>query len=100
MKGKEDVVRRFVKAFKESIEYVKEHREVWPEIAKRVGIKTEWGRNTIYDRVAPSFIARWDKKYIQEQLSFIETVRNTFGGKIKGIPAKYPDEAWNFKFAP
>ena len=96
----EDVAKRFVRAFKESIDYVREHREIWPGIAKKLRIKTEWGQKTIYDRVAPNYITRWDRAYIQEQLKWADTVRETLGPKVRGLPKKIPDDVWSFKYAP
>ena len=96
----QDVAKRFVRAFKESIDYVREHREIWPAIAKKLRIKTEWGQKTIYDRVAPNYITRWDRAYIQEQLKWADTVRETLGPKVRGLPKKIPDDVWSFKYAP
>ena len=95
-----ETAKRFLRAFKESIEYVQAHREVWPEIAKRVGVKTEWGRNTIYDRVAHIFLTRWDPDYLAENVKWAEIARETLGGKLRGLPEKIPKDAWTFKYVP
>ena len=96
----EDTARRFVKAFKESLEFVRDHPEVWPEIAKKLGVKTAEGRKALYRRVAPAYVMRWDKAYVDEQIKWADTVRKTFGGNIRGIPKKIPEDVWSFKYAP
>lgn len=94
----EDVAKRFVRAFKESVEFVQKNREVWPEIARKLGVETEAGQKSFYDHAAPSFVTRWDKAYVQEQIRFAAGLRQAFGGKIEGVPEKIPEEVWNFKY--
>ena len=100
LKKNEDVAKRFVRALKEALEFVRSHPEAWPDIATRLKVKTEWGKKRIFEAVAPSFITRWDRAFIDAQFKWADTVRATFGGKMKGLPDKFPKDAFSFRYAP
>jgi NitT/TauT family transport system substrate-binding protein len=93
------VVKRFVAAIKEAIEYLRAHREVWPELAKSVGIKTEPGAALLHERTVRSFITRWDQTFIDEQYAYAaELVRVV--GESAGIPKHLAEGTFDLAYAP
>lgn len=90
------VVKRFVAAFRESLDVLKTRPEVWPELAKAVGVKTEHGARLLRERSA--FISRWDQKYIDEQYAYAAEVIKTFGDAA-GIPKQIPEGTFDLSYA-
>lgn len=93
------VARRFVAAVKESIEYLRAHPEVWPELARSVGITTERGATLLRERTLRAFITRWDQKFIDEQLAYAAEVVKTLG-EASGMPKQVPAGTFDLSYAP
>jgi NitT/TauT family transport system substrate-binding protein len=91
------VVKRFVAAFRESLEMLRTRPEVWPELAKAVGVKTEQGARLLRERSA--FISRWDQAYIDEQHAYAAEVVKTFGDAA-GFPKQVPEGTFDLSFVP
>ena len=82
-----DAVRRFVTAYKESVDYIKAHPEVWEELAKLVGIKTKGGAELLRKRVEPKLFTRWDQEFINQQIRLGEDIGTTLGKQFwPGVP--------------
>ena len=90
------VVKRFVVAFRESLEVLRTRPEVWTELAKAVGVKTEHGARLLRERSA--FISRWDQTYIDEQYAYAAEVIRTFGDAA-GIPKQIPEGTFDLSYA-
>lgn len=90
------VVRRFVAAYREALEYLKTRADVWPELARSVGIKTERGARLLRERSA--FLSRWDQRFIDEQHAFAAEVAKTFGDTV-GVPKRIPEGTFNLSYA-
>ena len=93
------VVKRFVAAFKEALEHLKTHPEVWPDLAKSMGIKTDQGTRLLQQRTAGAFITRWDQKFIEEQYAYAAEVIKVFGQE-SGLPWPIPDGTFDLSYAP
>lgn len=91
-----EVVRRFVAAFREALEILKTRPEVWSELAKAVGIKTDQGARLLRERSA--FVSRWDQKFIDEQYAYAAEVVKTFGDAA-GIPKQIPEGTFDLSYA-
>jgi len=98
-KANRDVAKRFVAAFKESVEYLKAHAEVWPEISEQIGVKTESGIKLLRERTAKSLLTRWDKKLLDEQYRYGTEVMKIFGDS-EGIPKQIPPDTFDMSFTP
>jgi NitT/TauT family transport system substrate-binding protein len=94
-----DVARRFVTAFKESLDYMKQHDDVWPGLASSVRISGSQGVTLLKRRVAGYFITRWDRAFIDEQLAYAGEVIRTLGS-VEGIPTQIPDGTFTTAYAP
>ena len=90
------VVKRFVAAYREALEYLRTHPEVWPELARSVGIKTERGARLLRER--STFVSRWDQQFIDEQVAFAAEVVKTFGDAM-GIPKRIPEGTFDLSYA-
>ena len=92
------VAERFVAGFKEALTYLKTTPEAWPEIAKAMGIKTEGGAKLLYQRTAPAFITRWDKKFIEEQYAYAAELIKVFG-EPGDVPREIPEGTFDMSYA-
>lgn len=90
------VVKRFVAAFRESLEVLKTRPEVWSELAKAVGVKTEQGARLLRERSA--FISRWDQKFIDEQHAYAAEVVKVFSD-AGGFPKQIPEGTFDLSYA-
>ncbi len=93
------VAKRFVAAYKESLEYLKTHPEIWTELARTTGVKTDQGAKLVQQRSAGNFISRWDQKFIAEQYAFADDVIKAFG-HAAGFPKQIPDGTFDLSYAP
>lgn len=98
-KANPNVAKRFVAAYKEALEYLKAHPEVWPEMAKRLGIKTDEGARLLQQRTAGGLLTRWDKKFIDEQYRYADEVIKVFAG-TEEFPKQIPEGTFDMSYAP
>ena len=98
-KANPEVAKRFVAAYKEAIEYLKAHAEVWPELAKRLGIKTDAGAKLLQQRTAGGLLTRWDKKFIDEQYRYAAEVIKVFAESAE-FPKQIPEGTFDMSYAP
>ena len=92
------VVERFVAGFKEALTYLKTQPEVWSEIAKSMGVKTEHGAKLLHQRTAVAFITRWDQKFIDEQYAYAAEIIKVFG-EAGDVPKQIPDGTFDMSYA-
>ncbi len=90
-------VKNFVKAWKESLEYMKSHPELWPEMTKAIGMTSPEEINILRDRVDKSMFAQWDDELIQQQMKFAEMAVQVGG---KDVLPSIPKETFSTKFVP
>ena len=98
-KANPDVAKRFVAAYKEALEYLKARPDVWPELAKILGIKTEAGAKLLRERTAGNLLTKWNKKFIDEQYRYAAEVIKVFG-ESKEFPKQIPDGLFDMSYAP
>jgi NitT/TauT family transport system substrate-binding protein len=95
-----ETARNFVAGFSEAMKYIKSHPDVWPALAKSVGITDQKGIDLLRKRVAPAFLTTWDDAYIKEQLKFHDALVETFGSDSKDFPQEIPQDAFTTDYAP
>ncbi|HEX9143857.1 MAG TPA: ABC transporter substrate-binding protein [Candidatus Binatia bacterium] len=98
-KANPDVARRFVAAYKEALEYLKTHPDVWPALAKSLGIKTDEGARLLQQRTAGGLLTRWDKKFIDEQYRYAAEVIKVFA-EAEEFPKQIPEGTFDMSYAP
>lgn len=94
-----DTVKRFVAAYKEATEYLRNHAEVWPDLAKKLDITTEAGVRLLRERTVPNLLTRWDKKFLDDQHEYLAEIARVFGD-AEGMPKQIPDGTFNTSYAP
>lgn len=85
-----EVVRRFVSAYREALDALRTRADLWPELARAAGVKTEHGVGLLSRRSAAAFVSRWDAALFEAQHAYAATIRQTFGdapGVLQEIPA-------------
>ncbi len=98
-KSNRDVLKRFLAGFREAMVYLKDHPDAWTEFAKGMGVKTDRGVKSMYDRTTNAFIMRWDKQVVDEQYAYAAELYKTFG-KQEDIPAQIPEGTFDLSYAP
>lgn len=98
-KANPDIAKRFVAAYKESLEYLKTHPDVWPEMARVLGIKTEAGAKLLRERTAGHLLTKWDKKFIDEQYRYAAEVIKVFA-EAQEFPKQIPEGTFDMSYAP
>ena len=93
-----DVLKRFLKAFKESVTHLKNHAEAWPPLlAEAVKIKKESQVKLMQKRMTHALFTRWDEALIQQNIEFGEKLGDTLGKKFwHGIP----EGTFSFEYSP
>jgi NitT/TauT family transport system substrate-binding protein len=95
-----EVAKRFIAAYKETLEYLKTHTELWPEWAKSSDIKTEQGVKLFQERTANFFfIVKWDQNFINEQYALSNEIFKVFG-EVEGFPKQIPDGTFTTAYGP
>lgn len=98
-KANAEIVRRFLAAYKEALVYLKTKPEVWREIAKAMRVKTDKGAKLLYESTAGSFITRWDKTFIDQQIAYSAELSKVLGPQ-SDVPAKIPEGTFDMAYAP
>jgi NitT/TauT family transport system substrate-binding protein len=98
-KANPDAVKRFVSAYKESVEYIKSHDDVWSAFAKQLEIKTAEGTELLRKQIDTAMLAEWNKNLIDEQYKSFAEMNKLFPG-IEGIPNEIPEGTFSLDYAP
>ena len=98
-KANPDIAKRFVAAYKEGTEYLKTHTDVWPDLAKKLDIKSEAGVKLLRERTVPNLVTKWDKKIIDDQYRYLTDILKVFGD-AEGMPKQIPDGTFDLSYAP
>ena len=106
-------VRGFVAAYKEAVNYINQHPEVWNDFAKLVGINNEAGRTMLQKALTGRYLTTWNQQSLETLRNFTSEVQELFctksiagkKGKItasacRGFPPRFLPEAFSFNFAP
>jgi ABC-type nitrate/sulfonate/bicarbonate transport system substrate-binding protein len=94
-----DVVRRFVAAYRESLETLRRRADLWPELARSVGVTTERGVGLLARRLTDAFVSRWDTPFLEAQEVYAATIRQTFD-EAEGVPPQIPAGTFDRSFLP
>jgi NitT/TauT family transport system substrate-binding protein len=81
-----DVVRDYLKAFRETVEYVQSHPEVWEEYAASIKMENPAERALLTEKMGPNIIAKWDEDQIAVQMGYLKLVHEIAGDVLKKVP--------------
>jgi NitT/TauT family transport system substrate-binding protein len=77
-----DIVRDYLKAYRQTVVYIKEHPEVWDEYAASINIESDKERRLLREKMSPNIIDQWDAEQIAVQQEYLELVHQIIGGDV------------------
>lgn len=92
-----EAVKNFIRAWKDSAEYLKTHAEIWPEMAAKLDITDPEEVKILRERVSGIMLARWDDTFINQQLKFAEMGIEMWGADFL---SSIPKDAFTTKYVP
>lgn len=91
-----DILRDFLRGYREGVRFIREHPEVWEGYGRRVDIITKEGIALLHERIGPRIVDAWDQKQMEVQTHFLEAMIETMGDKfLKAIPVGLMTDAYN-----
>jgi NitT/TauT family transport system substrate-binding protein len=82
-----DVVRDYLKAYKNTLRYVHAHPEVWDEYAASIKMDNPAERTLLRQKMEPNLVDAWDADQIALQNDYLKLVHNIIGDSVlKVVP--------------
>jgi NitT/TauT family transport system substrate-binding protein len=83
-----DIVRDYLKAYKNGLQYVHDHPEVWDEYAASIKMDNPAERALLREKMGPNLVERWDAEQIALQNDYLKLVHNIIGDSVlKVVPS-------------
>jgi len=83
-----DIVRDYLKAYKNALQYVHDHPEVWDEYAASIKMDDPAERALLREKMGPNLVQQWDAEQIALQNDYLKLVHNIIGDSVlKAVPA-------------
>src|SRR5215510_2774770 len=83
-----DIVRDYLKAYKNALQYVRVHPEVWDEYAASIKIDDPAERALLRQKMEPNLVESWDSEQIALQNDYLKLVHNIIGDSVlKVVPS-------------
>jgi ABC-type nitrate/sulfonate/bicarbonate transport system substrate-binding protein len=83
-----DIVRGYLKAYKDALEYVHGHPEVWDEYAASIKMDDPVQRKLLREKMEPNLVENWDADQIALQNDYLKLVHNIIGDSVlKVVPS-------------
>jgi NitT/TauT family transport system substrate-binding protein len=82
-----DIVRDYLKAYKNTLLYIHAHPEVWDEYAASIQMNNPQERTLLRDKMGPNLVETWDAGQIALQNDYLQLVHNIIGDSVvKVVP--------------
>jgi NitT/TauT family transport system substrate-binding protein len=82
-----DIVRDYLKAYKNGLQYVHAHPEVWDEYASSIHMDNPVERALLRQKMEPNLVENWDADQIALQNDYLKLVHNIVGDSVlKVVP--------------
>jgi NitT/TauT family transport system substrate-binding protein len=82
-----DIVRDYLKAYQETLEYIRAHAEVWDEYAHSIKMDNPVERALLKEKMGPNLVEKWDADQIAVQNDYLKLVHNIIGESVlKVVP--------------
>jgi len=86
-KAHSDIVRDYLKAYKNALDYVKSHPEVWDEYAASIKMDDPAERTLLREKMGPNLVEHWDTEQIALQNDYLKLVHTIIGDSVlKVVP--------------
>jgi NitT/TauT family transport system substrate-binding protein len=83
-----DIVRDYLKAYRNGLQYVRDHPEVWDEYAASIKMDNPAERALLREKMGPNLVEHWDTEQIALQNDYLNLVHNIIGESVvKVVPA-------------
>jgi len=83
-----DILRDYLKAYKNGLQYVHDHPEVWDEYAASIKMDNPAERALLREKMGPNLVERWDAEQIALQNDYLKLVHNIIGDSVlKVVPS-------------
>lgn len=82
-----DIVRDYLKAYKNTLHYVHAHPEVWDEYAASIKMDDPAQRTLLKEKMEPNLVENWDADQIALQNDYLQLVHDIIGESVlKVVP--------------
>jgi NitT/TauT family transport system substrate-binding protein len=82
-----DIVRDYLKAYKNTLQYIHLHPEVWDEYAASIKMDDPAERALLREKMGPNLVENWDADQIALQNDYLKLVHNIIGDSVlKVVP--------------
>src|SRR5499427_719544 len=82
-----DIVRDYLKAYKNALQYVHAHADVWDEYASSINMDNPAERALLRQKMEPNLVENWDADQIALQNDYLKLVHNIVGDSVlKVVP--------------
>jgi NitT/TauT family transport system substrate-binding protein len=82
-----DIVRDYLKAYRNTFAYIHTHPEVWDEYAASIKMDDPKQRTLLREKMEPNLVERWDADQIGLQNEYLNLVHNIIGDSVvKVVP--------------
>jgi ABC-type nitrate/sulfonate/bicarbonate transport system substrate-binding protein len=86
-KTHEDIVRDYLKAYKNTLLYIHAHPEVWDEYAASIQMDNPAERALLREKMGANLVETWDADQIALQNDYLKLVHNIIGDSVvKVVP--------------
>jgi len=83
-----DVVRDYLKAYKNALDYIDEHPEVWDEYAASIKMENPAERALLREKMGANLVKAWDAEQIALQNEYLNLVHKIIGNSVlKVVPS-------------
>jgi NitT/TauT family transport system substrate-binding protein len=83
-----DIVRDYLKAYKNALNYMHAHPEVWDEYAASIKMTDAAERKLLREKMEPNLVEKWDAEQIALQNDYLKLVHSIIGESVlKVVPA-------------
>lgn len=95
-----DVAKRFLVALAEGQNYLREHPEIWPELAAEISITDPKEIALLTKRVAPQMISDWNEEIVAAQMRMLTEIAETIDPKELSFPVPFPTGSFTTDYTP
>lgn len=95
-KANPDLLRRYLRAFVETVQYIRTHSEVWKSYGETIGVTGKEEIAALQKTWGPRILEKWDRQQMEVQRDFLEAVKEILGPKVlKTVPEGLMTDAYN-----
>ena len=80
-----DVVRDYLRAYRTTLDYIRDHPEVWDAFADSIEMESPASRQMMREKMGPNLIDTWDAEQIAVQNDYLNLVNEIIGERVLGV---------------